>query len=48
MSVFLTTDLRPFYGGTYFPPTDMYGRPGLVSVLKGIEGAYRDALGGVR
>src|SRR5438045_6996273 len=41
MSVFLTPDLRPFYGGTYFPPTDMYGRPGFVSVLKGIEGAYR-------
>ena len=28
MSVFLTPDRRPFYGGTYFPPNDAYGRPG--------------------
>ena len=42
MSVFLTPDLRPFYGGTYFPPTDMHGRPGLVSVLRGIEDAYKN------
>src|ERR1700709_2033784 len=28
MSVFLTPDLRPFTGGTYFPPEDRYGRPG--------------------
>src|SRR5947207_11049998 len=42
MSVFLTPDLRPFYGGTYFPPTDMYGRSGFVTVLKGIEDAYRN------
>lgn len=42
MSVFLTPDLRPFYGGTYFPPADMHGRPGFVSVLRGIESAYRD------
>jgi uncharacterized protein YyaL (SSP411 family) len=42
MSVFLTPDLRPFYGGTYFPPTDMHGRPGFVTVLKGIEDAYRN------
>ncbi|MDB5331909.1 MAG: hypothetical protein JWP03_3060 [Phycisphaerales bacterium] len=42
MSVFLTPDLRPFYGGTYFPPTDMYGRPGFVTLLRGIEDAYRN------
>src|SRR5438045_3115592 len=42
MSVFLTPDLRPFYGGTYFPPTDQYGRPGFVSVLRGIEDAYKN------
>jgi uncharacterized protein len=41
MSVFLTPDLKPFYGGTYFPPQDAYGRPGFVSVLRGIETAYR-------
>ena len=29
MSVFLTPDLQPFYGGTYFPPDDRYGRPRL-------------------
>ena len=28
MTVFLTPDLKPFYGGTYYPPTDRYGRPG--------------------
>ena len=42
MSVFLTPDLRPFYGGTYFPPTDMHGRPGFVTVLRGIEDAYKN------
>ena len=26
MSVFLTPELKPFYGGTYFPPEDRYGR----------------------
>src|SRR5688572_12371386 len=42
MSVFLTPDLRPFYGGTYFPPTDMHGRPGFLTVMRAIEGAYRE------
>jgi uncharacterized protein YyaL (SSP411 family) len=42
MSVFLTTDLRPFYGGTYMPPTDSHGRPGFLTVLRGIEDAYRN------
>jgi uncharacterized protein YyaL (SSP411 family) len=32
MSMFLTADLQPFYGGTYFPPADRYGRP----LLKGL------------
>ena len=41
MSVFLLPDLRPFYGGTYFPPTDN-GRPGFLTVLRGIEDAYRN------
>ncbi|MBA2744528.1 MAG: DUF255 domain-containing protein [Chthoniobacterales bacterium] len=39
MTVFLTPDLKPFVGGTYFPPEDKYGRPGLASVLKKIAGA---------
>jgi uncharacterized protein YyaL (SSP411 family) len=33
MSVFLTADLRPFYGGTYFPPDDRQGLPGFGRVL---------------
>jgi hypothetical protein len=40
MSVFLTPDLRPFYGGTYFPPADAQGRPGFVTVLQGLEDAW--------
>jgi uncharacterized protein YyaL (SSP411 family) len=42
MSVFLTPDLRPFYGGTYFPPTDMPGRPGFLTLLRAIDGAYHE------
>ena len=33
MSVFLTPDLKPFTGGTYFPPDDRFGRPGFKRVL---------------
>ena len=33
MSVWLTPELKPFFGGTYFPPTSRYGRPGFVEVL---------------
>ena len=33
MSVFLTPDKKPFYGGTYFPPEDRYGRPGFKKLL---------------
>ena len=47
MSVFLAPDLRPFYGGTYFPPTDSQGRPGFLTVLRGIEDAYRSRRGDV-
>jgi uncharacterized protein YyaL (SSP411 family) len=47
MSVWLTPDLRPFYGGTYFPPTDMHGRPGFLTVIRAIEGAYKDRPGDV-
>src|SRR5438552_10199611 len=41
MSVFLTPDLKPFFGGTYFPPTDSYGRPGFPRVLSSIGAAYQ-------
>jgi uncharacterized protein len=37
MSMFLTPELAPFYGGTYYPPEDMYGRPGFKSVLERIS-----------
>ncbi len=36
MSVWLTPEGKPFFGGTYFPPTDRYGRPGFVTVLERI------------
>ena len=36
MSVWLTPEAQPFFGGTYFPPTDRYGRPGFVTVLERI------------
>ena len=36
MSVWLTPDLKPFYGGTYFPPGDRHGRPGFITVLHAI------------
>src|SRR5438132_10632816 len=42
MSVFLTPQLEPFYGGTYFPPADSYGRPGFPRLLGAIEDAYRN------
>ena len=32
LSLFLTPDRKPFYGGTYFPPEDRYGRPGFVTL----------------
>src|SRR5438445_1735556 len=34
MSVFLTPGLKPFFGGTYFPPEDHYGRPGFKRLLR--------------
>lgn len=41
MSVFLTPQLKPFYGGTYFPPTDAYGRPGFATLLGYIAHAWK-------
>jgi hypothetical protein len=37
MTVFLTPDLKPFFGGTYFPPDSRHGRPGFLQVLKHIN-----------
>ena len=42
MSVWLTPDLQPFYGGTYFPPTNQFGRPGFRDVLSEIGRAWRE------
>ncbi|MCY3823638.1 MAG: thioredoxin domain-containing protein, partial [Nitrospinae bacterium] len=41
MSVFLLPDLRPFFGGTYFPPDDKWGRPGFKNVLLRLAEVYR-------
>ncbi len=42
LTAFLTPDGKPFYGGTYFPPADQYGRPSFKRVLISIAQAYRD------
>ena len=47
LTAFLTPDGKPFYGGTYFPPTDAYGRPSFKRVLLSIAQAYRDKPGEV-
>ncbi|HKY21066.1 MAG TPA: thioredoxin domain-containing protein, partial [Vicinamibacterales bacterium] len=41
MSVWLTPDLKPFYGGTYFPPDARWGRPGFPDILREIVRAWR-------
>jgi uncharacterized protein len=41
LTVFLTPDLIPFYGGTYFPPEDRHQMPGFPRVLAAIAEAYR-------
>src|ERR1043165_6876834 len=40
MSVFLTPDLKPFFGGTYFPPQTMYGRPGFKDILRQLQNLW--------
>src|SRR6516165_11380253 len=41
LTAFLTPDGKPFYGGTYFPPDDRYGQPGMKRVLETIASNYR-------
>jgi uncharacterized protein YyaL (SSP411 family) len=41
MTVFLTPGLKPFFGGTYFPPRDKWGQPSLTRVLKKIANLWR-------
>jgi uncharacterized protein YyaL (SSP411 family) len=40
MSVFLTPDGKPFYGGTYFPPEPRYGMPSFIQVMRSVSEAY--------
>ena len=42
MTMFLTPDGRPFYGGTYYPPEDRHGMPGFKRVLLAVDEAYRE------
>ncbi len=42
MTVFLTPEGVPFYGGTYFPPEDRYNMPGFPRVLESVAAAYRE------
>ena len=48
MTVFLTPDGVPFYGGTYFPPQDRYNMPGFPRILIGVAEAYRDRRDDIR
>ena len=42
MSVFLTPDLRPFFGGTYFPPEDRHGLAGFPRILAAVADAWKN------
>ncbi len=42
MSVFLTPDLKPFFGGTYWPPTAKWGRPGFREILTAVQEAWQN------
>ena len=48
MTVFLTPDAVPFYGGTYFPPQDRYNIPGFPRILISVAEAYRDRQDDIR
>jgi uncharacterized protein len=47
LTAFLTPHGKPFYGGTYFPPNDGYGRPSFRRVLLSIANAYKEKHGDV-
>jgi uncharacterized protein YyaL (SSP411 family) len=42
MTVFLTPQLKPFYGGTYFPPTSRWGRPGFADLLAELARVWKE------
>jgi uncharacterized protein YyaL (SSP411 family) len=45
MSMFLTPDLKPFFGGTYFPPADRYGMPAFKKLLLALADAWKNRRG---
>ena len=45
MTVFLTPECEPFYGGTYFPPEPRMGMPAFRELLRAVSDAYRDRRG---
>lgn len=47
LSVFLMPDKMPFFGGTYFPPDDIHGRPGFKKVLQTVVDFYRTRKGDI-
>ena len=47
MTVFLTPDGKPYYGGTYFPPDDRHGMPGFPRVVAAMAQAYHERRGDV-
>jgi uncharacterized protein YyaL (SSP411 family) len=47
-SVFLTSDRKPFFAGTYFPPSPRHGRPGFADVLRSVSDTYRSKTGDVK
>jgi len=42
MTVFLTPDGQPFYGGTYYPKEDRHGLPGFTTLLEAVDDAWRN------
>jgi uncharacterized protein YyaL (SSP411 family) len=42
LSAWLTPELKPFYGGTYFPPEDRHGRPGFSAILRAIAAGWKN------
>jgi uncharacterized protein len=48
MSVWLTPELKPFYGGTYYPPEDRYGRIGFLTLLERIAAHWRTEHASIR
>ena len=48
LTMFLTPDLEPFWGGTYFPPEEKFGRPAFPVVLKTINDVFRNEKGKIK